>query len=258
MAFIFLSHISRFILDPFFLALALLTGSLLLRRFKKASFLLALGAFLMLIVPGIPAISDHLVASLEDQYPDSSMDTITPAQAIVVLGGTLQPASEQHPASHLVDSSDRLLVALRIYRAGKAPLILCSGGNLSLFKQSSDDQSEARAMSGLLQEWGLPASAILTEENSVNTHENATMSFELLSVRRIRRIILVTSAIHMPRAVATFRKAGFEVVPAPADFYIGWGGDYTHWIPDAGSLISTELALREWVGLWVYQRRGWA
>ena len=113
-------------------------------------------------------------------------------------------------------------------------------------------------MSSLLQEWGLPASTILTEEKSVNTHQNATMSFEVLSARKIRRIILVTSAIHMPRAVATFRKAGFEVIPAPADFYTGWGEDYTHWIPDAGSLTGTELALHEWVGLWVYRHRGWA
>jgi uncharacterized SAM-binding protein YcdF (DUF218 family) len=113
-------------------------------------------------------------------------------------------------------------------------------------------------MSGLLQEWGLPASAILTEDHSVNTHENATMSFELLSARKIRKIILVTSAIHMPRAVATFRKAGFEVVPAPADFYTGWDGDDLSWIPSSDNLDNTESAMREWVGLWVYRQRGWA
>ena len=258
MIFIYLSYFSRFVLDPFFLALALLAVSLLLRRFKRGAFFLALGAFLLLVVPSSPVISGRLVASLEDQYPDQSMQTIIPAQAIVVLGGSLQPASKRHPASHLVGSSDRLLVALRLYRAGKAPLILCSGGNLSLFNQPSDDPPEARAMSGLLQEWGLPASAILTEENSVNTHENATMSFQLLSARKIRRIILVTSAIHMPRAVATFRKAGFEVVPAPAAFYTGWGGDDLPWIPSSDNLDSTEMALREWVGLWVYRCRGWA
>ncbi|HUX44442.1 MAG TPA: YdcF family protein [Terracidiphilus sp.] len=258
MVFLYLSHFSRVLLDPFVLALALLAGSLLLRRFKRGSFFLALGAFLLLVVPGSSVISNRLAASLEDQYPDPSMQTIPQAQAIVVLGGSLKLASEQHPASHLVGSSDRLLVALRLYRARKAPLILCSGGNLSLFKQPSDDPPEARAMSGLLQEWGLPASAILTEEKSVNTHQNATMSFDLLSARKIHKIILVTSAIHMPRAAATFRRAGFEVVPAPADFYTGWDGDDLSWIPSCDNLESTEMALREWVGLWVYRSRGWA
>jgi uncharacterized SAM-binding protein YcdF (DUF218 family) len=110
----------------------------------------------------------------------------------------------------------------------------------------------------MLQEWGVPASAILTEENSVNTHENATMSFKLLSARNIRRIILVTSAMHMPRAVATFRKLGFDVVPAPADFCSGWSMDGLRWAPNANNSASTGQALREWLGLWVYRLRGWA
>jgi uncharacterized SAM-binding protein YcdF (DUF218 family) len=112
-------------------------------------------------------------------------------------------------------------------------------------------------MSSLLQEWGIPPNAILTEENSVNTRENATRSYDLLSVRNIRKIILVTSAIHMPRAVAAFRNVGFEVVPAPADFRTGWDRDDMDWLPDPRSLTITKQALREWMGLWIYRLGGW-
>jgi uncharacterized SAM-binding protein YcdF (DUF218 family) len=259
MAFVYLSRLSRVLFEPYFLALFLLAASLVLRRFRRVNFFFILSAFLLLLVPGSPIISDPLVASLENQYPDSSIFAIPPAEAIVVLGGSVQLASGQHPASHILSSSDRLLVALRLYHAGKAPLILCSGGNgkIPIFAKS-DGPPEARVMGDILQEWGLPPSALLTEEESSNTHENATKSYDLLSARHIRRIILVTSAIHMPRAAAAFRKAGFEVVPAPADFQAGWGEDDTSWFPNAGALVGTEFALREWFGLWIYRQRGWA
>src|SRR5262249_13615944 len=112
----------------------------------------------------------------------------------------------------------------------------------------------------LLQEWGVPPEAILLEDRSLNTHENAVFSFQILTARQVRRILLVTSAMHMPRAVAAFRKAGFEVVPTPADFRTGWVPLNTPadaW-PSADWLLSSELAIKEWIGLLVYKVRGWA
>jgi uncharacterized SAM-binding protein YcdF (DUF218 family) len=115
-------------------------------------------------------------------------------------------------------------------------------------------------MSGLLEEWGIPAAAIEIEEASINTRENALFSYRLLSARGIRKIILVTSAMHMPRAAGAFRKAGFEVVPAPADFRTGWGegNPVLLWLPSAGSLEHSQAPLHEWLGLWIYRLRGWA
>ena len=115
-------------------------------------------------------------------------------------------------------------------------------------------------MSGLLEEWGIPAAAIEVEEASINTRENALFSYRLLSARGIRKIVLVTSAMHMPRAAGAFRKAGFEVIPAPADFRTGWGAPNPVflWLPNAGSLEHSQTALHEWLGLWTYRLRGWA
>lgn len=115
-------------------------------------------------------------------------------------------------------------------------------------------------MRGLLEEWGIPASAVGVEEDSIDTREDALFSYRILSARGIRRVVLVTSATHIPRAAGAFRKVGFEVIPAPADFRSGWEGSnpILLWLPDAESMKRSERALHEWLGLWVYRLRGWA
>jgi uncharacterized SAM-binding protein YcdF (DUF218 family) len=114
-------------------------------------------------------------------------------------------------------------------------------------------------MARLLEEWSIPSTAIQIESGSINTHENATMSYRMLAPRGIRRILLVTSAMHMPRAAGTFRKAGFEVVAVPADFHSGWDERLLleKWLPSADNLRNSELALHEWLGIAIYRLRGW-
>lgn len=237
---------------PLGLSILLLAAGILAWNRLRVSRWLCAAALFVLMVFSSPAGSGALLRSLENQYPDTGIDVISHAQAIVVLGGNIHMPSRGHGNSGLIDQSDRLLHALRLYRAGKAPVVVCSGGSFA-------ETSEAQAMGRLLQEWGVPSEAILLEEQSLNTRENALFSYPVLKARGIRRILLVTSAIHMPRAAAVFRKAGFEVSPAPADFRTGWGeasGSFG-WLPDAVYLMRSDRALREWIGLLVYRLRGW-
>ena len=257
MVFVFLSQLSRILIDPLCLVMVLLAAALALRKIPRAAFCLTVAGLLLLLAASTPVTSSWVVKALEGQYPDASPASIEPAEAIVVLGGAVHAPNRRHPASHMLESTDRLLVALRLYRAGKAPTVLCSGGNLFFFRKTGG-APESQVMCGMMQEWGLPASAVLTEGQSINTHENAVDSYRLLSARNTHKIILVTSAWHMPRAAATFRKAGFEVVAAPADFLEGWTGGALRWVPDADCLRATELAVREWIGLFAYRLRGWA
>jgi uncharacterized SAM-binding protein YcdF (DUF218 family) len=254
--FLYLSKILPFLIDPFLLTLVLLAGIILWPRLRRA-WILALAAFVLLLVPGTPIVSDFLASSLEQQYPDRGIEALPPAQAIVVLGGSVGAPSAKHSSSRLFDTSDRLLAALRLYHAGKAPLILCSGGEVRLFGEPAK-APEAQVMSGMLQEWGVPKDAILEEGASENTRQNATMSYETLAARGIHKILLVTSAMHMPRAAAVFRKAGFEVIPAPADFRTGWNRDVLGSLPNGDSLSHSQQAVHEWLGLWVSRLRGWA
>jgi uncharacterized SAM-binding protein YcdF (DUF218 family) len=114
-------------------------------------------------------------------------------------------------------------------------------------------------MARLLEEWNIPSTAIQIEGRSINTHENAILSFQILAPLGIRKILLVTSAMHMPRAAGAFRKAGFEVIAAPADFHSGWGEGYflEKWLPSAKSLVDSDTALYEWLGIAIYRLRRW-
>lgn len=121
-------------------------------------------------------------------------------------------------------------------------------------------------MATILETLGVPAGAIVLESRSRNTRENAVATRELLAPRGVRRILLVTSALHMPRAVALFERQGFDVIAAPADFwYVPAGSDGEApsawgWIldvlPDAEGLAHSTEALREYLALAYYRGRG--
>ena len=255
------SKILSLFLDPLALAIILLVCAFLVRKRRPKVFQIAYVVTVMfLAVAACPTVEVWLTASLEGQYPDRGVDSYPSAQAIVVLGGAIRMPSTVHHGSAIIGSSDRLLMALRLYHAGKAPLVVLSGGNNPLSFENVPEQSESEIMRRLLVEWGIPDAAIEVEGSSINTHENAVFSHRLLAGRGIGRIILVTSAMHMPRAAAAYRKAGFDVVAAPADFQTGWiaPGAIFRWMPQADAIDKSSEAIHEWLGLWVYRLRGWA
>src|SRR5690606_3989740 len=110
-------------------------------------------------------------------------------------------------------SADRVWHAARLYHAGKAQRLLLSGGTVR-----TGDGSEAEAMRRLLLDLGVPDEALGLEDASVNTSSNAARTAELLRAAGIDHILLVTSALHMPRARAAFERTGLTVFPAPTDF----------------------------------------
>jgi uncharacterized SAM-binding protein YcdF (DUF218 family) len=248
-----LSHL----FDPLTLALLLSVCALLAWKRRRLAVRLLIVAIALLLVFTSRVVSNALVRSLEDQYHDSGLN-VPPAPAIVVLGGTIHMPSGTHHLTQLTDPSDRLLVAFRLYRAGKAPLILCTGGLNPLAGQTGKTP-EATWMARLLEEWNIPPTAIQIEGGSINTHENAIRSYEVLAPQGIHRILLVTSAMHMPRAAGAFRKAGFEVVAVPADFHSGWRDPdiLSRWFPSADNLRDSYTALHEWLGIATYRLRGW-
>ena len=244
--------------NPLTWSVLLLAAGLLGWKSFRVSRWLSVAALVPLLVFGSTAGSGILLRSLENQYPDIAIRDLPPEQAIVVLGGALHGPSSRHPHSALIDPSDRILLAFRLFRAGRAPFVLCSGGGENL--------PESPMMGRLLQEWGVPAEAILLEDQSLNTRENALFSYSVLKPRGIRHILLVTSAMHMPRAAAVFRKVGFEVTPAPADFHTGWRASgvsgafidwFSGWLPEGRYLQWSDKALQEWTGWLVYRLRGW-
>lgn len=222
------------------------------RRAAGAAMLLALG---VLWACSAPVVADRLRASLEGVHPPRAIEALPRADAIVVLGGGVGPARAPRTFPDLGPGADRVLHAARLYRAGKAPRVIASGGALP-WKGSA---TEAGAMGTLLREWGVPADAIVEEGRSRNTRENALAVRSLLDHPGDGAVLLVTSALHMPRALATFRSAGVRAIPAPTDFEIAERprSPVLRWLPDARTLEGSSRALHERLGALVYRARGW-
>jgi len=142
----------------------------------------------------------------------------------------------------------RLGLGLALYRDGRAPIMLLSGGD-----------REAEQMARTLQPQGLPAGAVLIESESMSTHQNATYSAAMLKREHRTTIILVTSAIHMPRAIASFRQQGLTVIAAPSteprSEIIPMASP---WWPTKEAMRLTTRCMREHIGLWTYKLLGWA
>ena len=196
----------------------------------------------------MPVMSHWLASQIENQFPQVPISSVPHTQAIVVLGGTVSPPSGKSTEINL-GRAGRVWYAAKLFHAGKAPLVLLSGGG-DLEHQAF---SEARAMAVFLQDLGVPAQVVALEETSRNTRENAAFSAALLKARGIEHILLVTSALHMPRALALFKAQGLQVTSAPTDFEAGQEPPHglLAWLPDAGALNGSALAMKELVGLLV-------
>ena len=218
------------------------------RRRRRISVAMGTLALVWLWVWSMPALSHWLRDTLEGQFPPLAMKDVPQAKALVVLGGGVLPPSGRSTDSNLQASADRIWYAARLYHAGKAPLLLLSGGS----DAQRDAYSEARAMAILLQDLGVPPQALVLEEASRNTLQNATFSATALKARGINGILLVTSALHMPRAISLFAAQGLQAIPAPTDFdtVLVVSGPLV-WMPDAGALEGSGQAMKEWVGKWV-------
>lgn len=260
--FLFLSKFLPLFIYPLGLTCILLLLALLFRRRRWQSLLLVL-AFLALWLGGNRFVTMALVNTLESQYRPPT--PIPKAEVIVVLGGMSKTGSPPRVLPEISEEGDRLIYAAWLYQQGAAPHLLLSGGKPFL---ESGDTSEADEMAQLLEIMAVPREALWLESTSDNTYENALDTRALLAPKNINRIILVTSALHMPRAVAIFKKQGFDVLPAPTDYQVT-DADWAHYtqadlslqlynlLPASADLDLTSRAIKEWIGIVVYRMRGW-
>jgi uncharacterized SAM-binding protein YcdF (DUF218 family) len=159
---------------------------------------LALAGYLAIAFTPLP----NAVAGWISVSPD-----VGPADAIVVLGG-----GSEWPGGVLSSTSlHRTVRGIELYRAGRAPLLVLSGG------ARRTAPSEAVLRSALARACGVPAGAIITDERAHTTREETRLVAELLRTRGARSVLLVTDAHHMVRARKLFEREGFTVRAAPAN-----------------------------------------
>jgi len=265
--FVFLSKLLPLFAYPLGLCCALLIIALIFNKHKRLRTGLIITAVAILWLFSNRWVDLALTRSLEWQYLPAQSAGAPKAEAIVVLGGGTYPAQYPRPTTEMSGAGDRVFYAAHLYRDGRAPLVMLSGGTIEWMGDTPS--TPASEMADIITFLGVPQKALILEDKSQNTHEDAVLSAQMLKAKGIHTILLVTSAIHMPRAVAVFKKQGLNIIPAPTDFKVtqaAWD-DLLHgslessvisFLPDASDLGSITNDLKEIIGLFVYRLMGWA
>jgi len=259
--FFFLSKFLPVFFYPLGLTCLLLLVALVLlwKRPRLAAIAVTLG-LLVLLVGSNGWVSLALMRSLEFQHLPT---TVPQAEAIVVLGGALEPPLPPRPWVEVREEGDRVLYAAKLYRDGKAPKVILSGGRVDW---RGGKLPESADMATMMETMGVPKAAMLEDPTSRNTRENAVNVKQIMDSQGIRRVLLVTSAVHMPRSLLIFKKLGIEAIAAPTDFnvtqsdpnyQVPFEENLLNWLPDADRLRQTTRALKEYVGIFIYWLRGW-
>jgi uncharacterized SAM-binding protein YcdF (DUF218 family) len=262
--FIFLSKFLPNFVYPFGLVFLLILAALILRSRKRLQTAALILAVLLLLAGGNRWMSFWLTRTLEWQYLPPN--PVPQAEVIVVLGGGTESEQYPRPIVEVNSAGDRVIYAARLYKDGKAPHLLLSGGNIAW--NNGRMMTPADEMAGLLELMDIPQNALWLQPKSQNTYEDALFSSQILKGKGIKRIILVTSAQHMPRSVGLFKHQGIDVIPAPVDYTVtqpGWDNLFSpdiqtflvNLMPNVGSLSLTSSILKEYLGIWIYHLRGW-
>jgi len=261
--FVILSKFIPLFFYPLGFTCVLLVLALILRRKQRVSLILGIGALVILWLSSTSLVANHLARTLEWQYLPAG--EIPKADVIVVLGGGTDARVYPRTEVEVNGAGDRVYYAAKLYRERKADHILLSGGEITWL--DTVPSTPAGEMADILEGLGIPKEILWIEGQSQNTYENAVFSKQILDKKGIRRILLVTSAMHMPRAVGLFKKLGVEVIPLPVDFSVtraefslsrqDWLGKILGCLPSSGNLSLTTNALKEYLGMFVYRLRGW-
>lgn len=242
---IYLHKILPLIASPLFLVVLLLIQGTV---FRKRS--ISLFGVSILVLCSLPIVSDRLIAYLEKDYVLKSANSHPSADAIVVLSGMVHAIENSNDLVYEWNgASDRIFSGIELMREQKAPLLILTGGKLPW----SVGIPEGKYLKKIAVKYGVSADNIVVSKNVQNTDQEAREVAKLLT-QKSGKIILVTSAFHMPRAQSVFEAAGLSVMPFPVDFRAD--ADRTtiiDFVPNADALSDTSLFIREIIGRLYYQ-----
>lgn len=262
MSFLFLSKLLPLLIYPLgFACLLLLIALILLWKYPRWAMIPVGCALIVLYLSSNGLVANYLLKSLEWQYLPSQ---IPQADAIVILGGATRTPASPRPMVDVTEQGDRILYGGKLYLEGKAPVIIATGGRA---QWRGGGNPESQDLLELLKLMGIPETAVIQEPLSLNTYENAVNVKKILQEKNLKKVLLVTSALHTPRAYAIFKKQDIEAIPAPTDFLISEQElaeieDNTeslllNLLPDALALDRTTKVFKEYIGTFIYWLKGW-
>lgn len=262
--FTYISKIVTPLLMPLSVSALLVIFGVLYRRGRKIGNWLIWIGILVILISGNRYFANFLAYNLEKSYPPYTGDQHF--DAIVVLGGSTEPAISPRTFPEVNGASDRLFLTARLWKSGKADNIILSGGAIEWL--DGRDYSAAQEMRDLLLLFEIPVDKMLLQEESSNTREDALLTAKIIEEQDYESVLLVTSAWHMRRSIGVYGKLGIEVTPAPCDYLVTEADlgslkaaslpqILINFIPSVGAMSQTALCLKEYFGYWVYQIMGW-
>ena len=226
----------------------LLLGLLLFwsQRHRMAYMVFVVAGLWLLLASSSP-VANYLMAQLEQDYPPVSAQNLPEADVIVLLGGAIRGEVSADTLADMSGVGDRLIFAVAAYKAGKAPVIVVTGGAREGFVP------EAELIRDILLTLGVPTEAIVLETRNRVTLDNNRFTRHTLAAMEAKSVLLVTSAFHMRRAMLVFDAIEVDVTPAPTDFQLLKGEfSFWHFLPNVKALQRTTWAMHEFAGYLFY------
>ncbi len=220
------------------------------RRYTRRILLVVIAVFYVL---SMPMTANLLLARVE--MPPTIAENLRPTyDTAIVLTGMMYLRLSGPARAEYSDGVDRILAGIQLVRNGRADRLLISGGSGDLFDQSL---READFLQDLAIDFGVDPEKIIIERDSRNTYENARFSSRILDANNFANTSLVTSASHMRRALACFRRQGIHPDAYTVDFRADTKPTLLYFLPSSEGLINTRIAVREIIGLIVYRINGY-
>jgi uncharacterized SAM-binding protein YcdF (DUF218 family) len=252
-----LIELLRLISTPIVWILAFLIFGLILTRELRKKPSLKIGwcflilATCILYLLSLTPVSNILVYSLECQYQPPSREVLEEVDIVVILGGGVMSSGGfcRYPEASGATYS-RVFNGVKIFRQSGAKLLVLSGAG-----GQRDGETNADVMKDIAIALGISENKIITEGKSRNTMEHAIELAKLFPLEERMRIGIVTSALHMPRAVDAFRKnfPGNAIVPIPVGYiYSPLKYSFENLIPHSDSFSTSSYAIHEWIGMLWY------
>jgi uncharacterized SAM-binding protein YcdF (DUF218 family) len=228
---------------------------LLWTRFSRAGRRLLFASLGLVLILGFLPVGKALMLVMEQRFPPW-IASGSPPDGIIVLGGAINPErSAGRGMVSINDSAERVTEIAALARRFPQARIVFTGGSANLLVAGPP---ESAFMLDLLESFGVPRTRVVLEERSRNTVENARFTKSLIEPKPGERWLLVTSAIHMPRAIGAFRQAGLPVEAYPVDWRTeGWSDVWKGPFWPLEGLGMTDFATKELAGLLSYWLAGY-
>lgn len=210
---------------------------------------------LLYVLFAFSPLARMLILPLEQRFPRVEAASLEKVDGIVVLGGAIDSrVTKLRKLVALNQAAERVTVAASLaHRFPGAVLVVSNGSNNRVDETDPFGYAEYRVFEGL----GIARERIIYERHSNDTYTNATLGKEVAKPKPGQTWVLVTTACHMARAVGSFRKVGFDVVPYPVDYRtFGAGRGFRFFARPSEGLDMLDTAVKEWVGLVYYWMRG--